>query len=343
MSGLASVIIPTYNRPGLLRRALASVATQDYRPLEAVVVNDGGMPVGEVLAEFAGTLDIHAVEHGEQRWLPAARNSGIAASHGEYLAYLDDDDALLPHHLSALIATLEQQGADCAYSDFALVYEDRENGREVDRQERDTGRFPPERIAVECFVPVCSVVHRRQVLDRTGRFDEALTKGMEDWDLWLRVFPAVATAHAKGATCLVYQDLAPTNMSTRDFASFAVITEMLYDRYAGLVAGRPDLQRERRKILEIRRRLGGLLAALSEAAGGNSQVTLSAPDLLRARGFGRQVHDLVAELAERTVESESWRGAMVPMGKRRLLAALVRECLHHPLPAWLRRRTEGTR
>jgi hypothetical protein len=345
MKPLVSVIVPTLNRPHLLRRALTSIAAQDYRPLEAAVVNDGGEDVKEVLAEFAGRLDIAYRQHAERRGLPAARNTGIRATTGHFIAYLDDDDALLPGHVSTLVSHLQQQAADCAYANFAFVFEDRAHDcREIARQERITDAIPLERIAVECITAVCSVVHRRRCLDRVGMFDETLTIGMEDWDLWMRLFPAVQTIHVAQVTSLVYQDVAVENMSTVDFAKSAQLTQTLYERHQRLVEGRPDLQRERQRVYHIRRLLGELIEAMARMSGGVPRVSLTSEELLRARGFGRQVHDLVVELADALVLTEEQKRQLEaparagPIGRKRLLGMLVRECLANPLPGWLRRR-----
>ena len=110
-----SVIVPTYNRPGFLARALASIRAQTYQDYEIIVINDGGMGVHQ-LCDLFGPM-IFYKQHGENRGLPAARNAGIRLANGEYIAYLDDDDLWLPDHLSKLISV--RIGTDCR-----LVYSD---------------------------------------------------------------------------------------------------------------------------------------------------------------------------------------------------------------------------
>lgn len=94
-----SVIVPTYNRPDRLRTALASLGAQTYQDFEIIVVNDAGCEVGSVIDACADRHRIMTITHDRNRGLAAARNSGLRAAKGTYIAYLDDDDRYLPHHL----------------------------------------------------------------------------------------------------------------------------------------------------------------------------------------------------------------------------------------------------
>jgi glycosyltransferase involved in cell wall biosynthesis len=86
---LVSVIIPVYNGGRYLRTALESVFAQTYRPLEVIVVDDGSVDDSGVIAQsFNGVRYIHQANQG----VAAARNNGIEATRGEFLAFLDQDD-----------------------------------------------------------------------------------------------------------------------------------------------------------------------------------------------------------------------------------------------------------
>ncbi|HVC89215.1 MAG TPA: glycosyltransferase family A protein [Acidobacteriaceae bacterium] len=96
-----SVIIPTYNRADMLRDALVSVFDQTHDNLEVIVVDDGSDDhTGEILAEFGNRAQSIRLDRSG---ISAARNTGIDAATGEYLAFLDSDDLWLPkkieHHL----------------------------------------------------------------------------------------------------------------------------------------------------------------------------------------------------------------------------------------------------
>ena len=109
-----SVIIPVYNGAATIGRALASVFAQDFIDYEVVVVNDGS--TDDTASVLAGYGDRIRVVTQVNRGLPAARNSGIRASSGEYVAFIDDDDEWLPQMLERCGAVLDQD-PDCG-----LVY-----------------------------------------------------------------------------------------------------------------------------------------------------------------------------------------------------------------------------
>lgn len=95
---LVSVIIPTYNVGRFLSAALDSVFAQDYRPIEVIVVDDGSTDdTAVVVRSFPGVRYIHQANQGP----PAARNTGLANSTGELIAFLDADDRWTPNKLSA--------------------------------------------------------------------------------------------------------------------------------------------------------------------------------------------------------------------------------------------------
>ena len=107
MAPRVSVIIPTYNRADLVQQALASVKAQTYRDFEIVVVDDGGTDgTFEVLS---ADREIRVLRHAGRRGVSAARNTGIIAARGEWLAFLDSDDLWLPDKLARQIFWLEGQ------------------------------------------------------------------------------------------------------------------------------------------------------------------------------------------------------------------------------------------
>src|SRR3989344_9216027 len=91
-----SVIIPTHNRPELLKKAVGSVLSQTYKDLEVIVVDDCmEKRADSVIKEFNDSRIKH-IQHQEEKGGSAARNTGIRASSGEFIAFLDDDDEGVP-------------------------------------------------------------------------------------------------------------------------------------------------------------------------------------------------------------------------------------------------------
>ena len=104
MAPWVSVIIPTYNRAALVAEALASVQAQTYRDFEIVVVDDGG--TDGTAAALAEWREVKVLRHSRRRGVSAARNTGINAARGQWLAFLDSDDLWLPDKLARQIAYL---------------------------------------------------------------------------------------------------------------------------------------------------------------------------------------------------------------------------------------------
>jgi glycosyltransferase involved in cell wall biosynthesis len=125
---LVSVIVPTYNRPETLAEALQSIVTQTYSSIEVIVVNDGGRDVRNVILRYASQRDIRYIHLLDNKGRSAARNIGIAAAQGQYLAYLDDDDLFYPEHLTTLVNYLEVSGRQVAYTDAFKAYQQKREG-----------------------------------------------------------------------------------------------------------------------------------------------------------------------------------------------------------------------
>jgi len=129
---LVSVVLPTYDRPDRLRRALESVAAQTYPSIELVVVDDCSPTPLEPVVEGVDLRSLRRVvylRNEENRGGNATRNRGINACTGEYVAFLDDDDEWKPSKLARQVATFEASD-----DDVGLVYvgtELRQNGRPV--------------------------------------------------------------------------------------------------------------------------------------------------------------------------------------------------------------------
>ena len=197
MGELVSAIIPSFNRAALLVRAFTSVAAQDYRPLEAVVVDDGSTDkTPELIAEQQRLLAHSGVEliyHRQPNAGPAAaRNTGVALSHGGQLCFLDSDDYWDAQFISTLQRLLASNPpAGLAFCACTVVDEKERRIRE--RRSRLPshpleGILPRPFEAIFRYMPLstpCVMVHRR-VIDDVGVFDPAIRVG-EDWDLWYRI------------------------------------------------------------------------------------------------------------------------------------------------------------
>lgn len=181
-----SVVIPAYNAAWFVRRAVDSVLAQDYRDFELLVVDDGSTDeTAAILADYGDALQVVAKHNGG---LPSARNAGIAAARGEYVAFLDADDWWLPTKLTRQVTLMEAQ-PDLQFCSCTTAVYTPDGGRLPDwRCGASTGSDLEDIFAINAFVAGSgsAVLARRSAFALAGDFDEAL-RSLEDIDMWMRL------------------------------------------------------------------------------------------------------------------------------------------------------------
>ena len=187
MTPRVSVLVPAYNAAGYLRYALDSVLAQSYADWEIVLVDDGSTDdTGALVDSYRARLqDKLRYIHQSNRGLPAARNSGIRAARGEFIALLDADDVWLPHRLERSIQALDAEPA--AGLAHAKVRRIDAQGNVIGQLKVDS-KYMSGHIARHIYTRrahiVCpTVTFRRRCLETAGWFDERM-RATEDRDLW---------------------------------------------------------------------------------------------------------------------------------------------------------------
>lgn len=179
-----SIVIPTRDRSHLLRRALDSVAAQTCGRLEVVVVDDGDGS-GGALARSHGARPVRTLDNGGCGQV-AARNLGVGAATGRWIAFLDDDDWWDgPGYLDAMLRAVAPGGM--AYAGGRIVHEDAAGtpaGWLPFRAHADAAS-----IRVDNTLLVSGLLFERDLHARLGSFDESLPVYW-DWDWYLRLFEA---------------------------------------------------------------------------------------------------------------------------------------------------------
>ncbi|HKN18177.1 MAG TPA: glycosyltransferase, partial [Dissulfurispiraceae bacterium] len=263
---LVTVIMPTLNRPGMLCRALESILSQTYRNLEAIVVNDGGEDVNDVIAPFHDNRVVYLC-HDRNRGRSAARNTGLKAAHGTYIAYLDDDDIYYPDHLETLVGFLEKSGAKVAYSDSYRASQTLITGRHVTvgKDLPYSFDFDRRQLLISNYIPINTVMHRKDLLDEAGLFDERL-ESHEDWDLLIRLSLQCDFHHIKYVTTEFRTRGEVTNTSYKTRADFLRTLRIIYKRYACLVTDATVLEAQKKGEEGFRIEVDniGVLAAADE-------------------------------------------------------------------------------
>jgi glycosyltransferase involved in cell wall biosynthesis len=201
---LVSVVMPTFDRASVIRRALQSVADQTYPNIEIVVIDDGSTDhTDEVIARFVrenSTLMTYLRQ--ENSGCASARNRGLRVAKGEFLTFLDSDDAWLPTAAESMANALVASGADFTYSPAIEIYAD---GSE--RVNYPVAANRPESFAREHFretnVRNGAFMFRRRVLSDVHGLDESL-KHNEDSDFIQRVAVRYRAVYCSSPTVQVH-------------------------------------------------------------------------------------------------------------------------------------------
>jgi glycosyltransferase involved in cell wall biosynthesis/ubiquinone/menaquinone biosynthesis C-methylase UbiE len=185
-----SVIIPTHNRAHFLAEAINSVLNQSFKGAQIIVIDDGSTDnTRQMLGQYGDRVEyIYQQNSGRAQ----ARNIGIKAAKGDYIAFLDDDDIWLPEKLEKQVAFLD------AHCDIGLVHTFTEaideqgfllakETRERFNSYRKSMRigYTYEGMSRYCTMFISSVIVRRRCLEEMELFD-TVTETFEDWDFYLR-------------------------------------------------------------------------------------------------------------------------------------------------------------
>ncbi len=250
---LVSVVIATRNRPELLTLAIASVAAQTYEGvIETVVVFDQSEP-DLALARDDARRPVHVVtSHVGRVGLAASRNIGAVITTGEFLAFLDDDDAWEPAKIERQIAELVRTGRSVCVT-----------GITIDREGRRTVRVPsPEALTVHSLIerrvveahPSSVLVRRTSFFDTIGEVDEAIPGSYgEDYDWLIR-------AAREGPIAVVEEPLVVVRWGTQSY--FADRWQTIIDANDYLAAKHPEFTASKVGLARLHGRKAISLAAL---------------------------------------------------------------------------------
>jgi glycosyltransferase involved in cell wall biosynthesis len=184
MTPFFTVVVPVYNRAHVLKRALGSVLRQSEQDFEIVVVDDGSTDDPKAVVDALGDGRIRHIRRPNGGG-GAARNTGIDAARGAFIAFLDSDDVFLPHHLAAMRKLLEGTRGVAGY---ARIVVDRGGGKTLTKPPRAIGAGEDMGQYLLCdrgFVPTITTVVPRE-LAQAVRYDPDLREA-EDTDFAIRL------------------------------------------------------------------------------------------------------------------------------------------------------------
>ncbi len=181
-----TVVVPIYNSVSTIKRAIDSVVAQTYSDLEIIVVDDGSTDQSRNLITQWGIDNLSLIRHPHNRGAAAARNTGIAAARGRFIAFLDSDDTWKREKLERQIAAVDEPSCSilCACVTGYLLHK-RSQTRTV-KLDLSPSQFRRD-ILFGCTIsPGTTLLVDRRIFDEIGYFDEGLRR-LEDWDWLLRL------------------------------------------------------------------------------------------------------------------------------------------------------------
>jgi len=265
-----SVVIPAYNAARWIPETLDSVLAQTFRDFEVIVVDDGSTDqTPEVLAGYGDRIHCLPKVNGGAS---SARNMGIRAARGSYIAFVDADDLWLPEKLQLQMELLARH-PDLAwvYSD-AIVF-DGKNGQELCKISDATKLYDGDilrPLLLRDFIASPTPVIRRDVFDTVGFFDESpdLQLG-EDWNMLLRIA-------AKFQVRFVERPLAKYRIHTGSRGALMDLQQFFQNKWTIIENA---VVRDRQRLSDLRER------ALAIMCVGHAGLMLRRGDQLGARGL----------------------------------------------------------
>ena len=182
-----SVIIPTYNRAHLVGKAIQSVLNQTYKDFEIIVVDDGSTDnTNEEIAKSFNDPRIRYICHEQKRGGSAARNTGIKAAHGEYIAFLDSDDEWLTEKLERQIGFFEQSADNIGLVYCGYQYVSARTRRIISEKPPYEKVFYEAALVNMYQAKTSTILLKQTIVSKVNGFDPLLAS-FQDWDFSLRV------------------------------------------------------------------------------------------------------------------------------------------------------------
>ena len=248
---LVTVVIPTYKRPTMLKRAIESVLKQTYKNIEIIVVDDNNPNTPErdqtskVIEKFRSNDNIIYIMHRCNKNGSAARNTGWRAARGKYITFLDDDDEISPQKVEKQVNCLEQldDSWGACYTAYHVL---RPDGGIQKSSNHRTGNVYIQALMRTLFMGSGSnLLLRKNVVDEVQGYDESFRRN-QDIEFMVRVFE-------KYKLGCVLEDLLTIHLEVRQFKySFEFldkISQYYLERFG------PRIQalypRDRRRVIDV--------------------------------------------------------------------------------------------
>lgn len=291
---LVSIIVRTTGRP-VLQQALESIAAQTYPNLQVVLVDaagDGSVPE----SGYEQRLHLTVASTGTPLSRSRAANLGLSRASGQYVMFLDEDDLLLPDHVTRLVNALRvRRNAKAAYGGVRAV--DEKGSLVVEYDEP----WSVERLLAANFIPIMAVLFHRSLIDDGCRFDEDFEVS-EDWDFWMQLSQRTPFVHVPGISAVYRYYLGESKLShERDHRTYLYWRKRVLEKWFGTLGLDPFAAALHRLALELdeAKRRTARLEAEREA------LTEEKEELLgRNAGLFRELEETKTALAAQLQENQ---------------------------------------
>lgn len=221
---MISVIIPTYNRARLLPRALQSVLNQTFSEIEVIVVDDASTDNTEQIVASMTDSRIWYVRLDHNSGACIARNIGIQAAHGKWIAFQDSDDEWLPDKLEKQFAQLQETGADVVFCAFKHYGTDGEKQYTFPHAHVQPGRITYEQLLFENLVSTQTILGKRECFEQTP-FKPNFPR-LQDWEMMLRMVQRYDVRYFNDVLVRLYEQ--PDSISRQPELALAALEELRY-------------------------------------------------------------------------------------------------------------------
>lgn len=197
-----SVIIPTYNRSELLKKAVKSLKKQSHQNFEIIIIDDFSTDdTAQVVKEMDDERIVY-LKHDINKGGSEARNTGIRQATGSFIGFLDSDDQWLPDKLEKQLKQFEgKPDVGVIYTGVQVVNENNQPTRKIVPEYK--GEILSKLFESNCIDTTSSVLVKKEVLERVQGFDASLPS-CQDWDLYIRLAQVTKFDFVKESMVLFY-------------------------------------------------------------------------------------------------------------------------------------------
>ncbi|RNF39517.1 glycosyltransferase family 2 protein [Planococcus salinus] len=230
-----SIIIPTYNRAELLKKAVVSLLSQTHQNIEIIIVDDCSTDnTSEVVSRMTDPRILY-IKHQTNKGGASARNTGIAHATGEYVGFLDSDDQWLPEKLEKQLQVFRRD------PEIGVVYTGlrvtSESGVLREMIPVFRGKILSKLLQFNCIDTTSSIIVKKELLDKIGGFDAAFPS-CQDWDLYLRLAQITRFDFVQEPLVLFFQHSGERITSNKKAVQQGHI--FIYEKYRDLACRQED-------------------------------------------------------------------------------------------------------